>query len=91
MSIRHLNEDWTAPTNEDESCGQPRSSMAGPGISTVSGNYVDHFDLDPPIGKSLEEPPELLRAAARPIAYGARQLNGLTEAEATNFADALAN
>lgn len=52
---------------------------------------TDRCEIDPPIGTSLEESPELLRAAARPIAYGTRQLNELTEAEATNFADALAN
>ncbi len=45
---------------------------------------------DPSIGGSLEEPPEALRAAARPVAYGKRQIKGLTKAEADGFAEALA-
>ncbi len=39
---------------------------------------------------SLEESPEALRAAARPIAYGKREIKGLTKAEADGFAEALA-
>ena len=45
---------------------------------------------DPPIGVSLEESPEALRSAARPIAYGTRQIQGLTKAEADGFAQSLA-
>ncbi len=45
---------------------------------------------DPRIGESLEETPEELRAAARPIAYGKRQIKGLTKDEADGFAEALA-
>ena len=45
---------------------------------------------DPPIGVSLEESPEALRAAARPVAYGKRQIKGLTKAEADGFAEVLA-
>ena len=45
---------------------------------------------DPPIGVSLEESPEALRAAARPIAHGKCQIKGLTRAEADGFAEALA-
>ena len=45
---------------------------------------------DPSIGASPEKLPEGLRAAARPVAYGKRQIKGLTKAEADGFAEALA-
>jgi hypothetical protein len=44
---------------------------------------------EPPVGESLEESPEALRVAARPIAYGRRQITGLTRAEADKFVEAL--
>jgi hypothetical protein len=44
---------------------------------------------DPPIGVSLEETPEALRAAARPIAYGHRQIVRLTREEADAFVEAI--
>jgi hypothetical protein len=44
---------------------------------------------DPELGESLEETPEALRAAARPIAYGHRQIAGLTRAESVAFVEAL--
>ena len=40
-------------------------------------------------GESLEESPEVLRAAARPIAYGQREISGLSQEEADAFAQAL--
>ena len=45
---------------------------------------------DPPIGMSLEESPEELRAGASTIAYGTRQIQGLSKAEADDLAAALA-
>jgi hypothetical protein len=44
---------------------------------------------DPPIGESLEETPEALRSAARPIAYGHRQIAGMTDAEADTFVEVI--
>jgi hypothetical protein len=46
-------------------------------------------EFDPPIGESLEETPDALRASARPIAYGSREITGLTPGEADAFARAL--
>jgi hypothetical protein len=43
----------------------------------------------PPIGESLEESPEALRAVATAIPFGKRQIQGLTKAEADGFAAAL--
>ena len=46
-------------------------------------------DWSPPIGESLEESPEQLRASARPVAYGKREIIELTPKESAVFADAL--
>jgi hypothetical protein len=46
-------------------------------------------EFDPPLGESLEETPDALRALARPVAYGRREIAGLTPEEADAFASAL--
>ena len=47
------------------------------------------MDWSPPIGESLEESPEQLRASARPVAYGEREISELTSMESAAFAEAL--
>ena len=43
----------------------------------------------PPIGESLEESPEALRAAATAVPFGKREIQGLTRAESDAFVAAL--
>ena len=49
----------------------------------------DSVDRSPPIGESLEESPEQLRASARPVTYGKREISDLTSKESAAFAEAL--
>ena len=67
--------------------------LAGTGTSGRLAAARDETDKEIEIfrlaGESLEESPEALRAAARPIAYGQREISGLSQEEADAFAQAL--
>ncbi len=98
VSIRDLSRNPSAVVDEVERSGRPalvtRNGKPIAALVRIEQDKLEDWLLstvaDPPIGVSLEETPEALRAAARPVAYGNRQINGLTKAEADAFAEALA-
>ena len=98
VSIRDLSRNPSAVVDEVERSGRPalvtRNGKPIAALVRIEQDKLEDWLLstvaDPPIGVSLEESPEALRAAARPIAYGERQIKGLTKAEADGFAQALA-
>ena len=98
VSIRDLSRNPSAVVDEVERTGRPalvtRNGKPIAALVRIEQDKLEDWLLstvaDPPIGASLEESPEALRAGARPIAYGKRQIKGLTKAEADGFAEALA-
>jgi prevent-host-death family protein len=98
VSIRDLSRNPSAVVDEVERSGRPalvtRNGKPIAALVRIEQEKLEDWLLstvaDPPIGVSLEESPEALRAAARPVAYGHRQIKGLTKAEADRFMEALA-
>lgn len=98
VSIRDLSRNPSAVVDEVERSGRPalvtRNGKPIAALVRIEQDKLEDWLLatvgNPPIGVSLEESPEALRAAARPIASGKRQIKGLTKAEADGFAEALA-
>lgn len=98
VSIRDLSRNPSAVVDEVERSGRPalvtRNGKPIAALVRIEQDKLEDWLLstvaDPPIGVSLEESPEALRAAARPVAYGLRQIKGLTKAEADGFTEALA-
>jgi prevent-host-death family protein len=90
VSIRDLSRNPSAVVDEVERSGRP-ALVTRNGKPIAALVRIDQLSTvaDPPIGVSLEESPEALRAAARPVAYGKRQIKGLSKAEADGFAEAL--
>ena len=98
VSIRDLSRGLSAVVDQVERSGLSTSvTREGKPIAALVRVEQDNLDdwllsaaADRQIGVSLEESPEALRAAALPIAYGSREIEGLTKAEADGFAEALA-
>ena len=98
VSIRDLSRHPSAVVDEVERAGRPalvtRNGRPIVALVRIEQDKLEDWLLstvgDPPIGFSSEESPEALRAAARPIAYGSREIKGLTKTEADTFAEALA-
>lgn len=98
VSIRELSRNPSAVVDEVERSGRPalvtRNGKPIAALVRIEQDKLEDWLLstvaDPPIGVSLEESPESLRESARPVAYGTRQIKGLTKAEADGFAQALA-
>jgi prevent-host-death family protein len=98
VSIRDLSRNPSAVVDEVERSGKPalvtRNGKPIAALVRINPEALEDWLLstvaDPPIGVSLEESPEALRAAATSIPYGKRQIQGLTKAEADAFAAALA-
>jgi prevent-host-death family protein len=97
VSIRDLSRNPSAVVDEVERSGRPalvtRNGKPIAALVRIDQDRLEGWLLstvaDPPIGMSLEESPDELRAAARPVGYGNRLLAGLTSAEADSFAEAL--
>jgi prevent-host-death family protein len=98
VSIRDLSRNPSAVVDEVERTGRPalvtRNGKPIAALVRIEQDKLEDWLLStvasPPIGASLEESPEELRADARPIAYGKRQIRGLAKAEADAFVEALA-
>ena len=98
VSIRELSRNPSAVVDEVERTGRP-ALVTRNGKPVAALVRIDPVALedwiqasagDPPIGHSLEETPGALRDAARPVAYGERTITGLSQAEADEFAAAIA-
>ena len=97
VSIRDLSRNPIAVVHEGERSGRPalvtRNGKPIAALVRIEQDKLEDWLLstvgDPPISVSLEESPSALRAAARPIAYGERQIKDLTKAEADGIAEAL--
>lgn len=98
VNIRDLSRNPSAVVDEVERSGRPalvtRNGKPIAALVRINPEALEDSLLstvaDPPIGVSLEESPEALRAAATPIRYGKRENLGWTKAEADTFAAALA-
>ena len=98
VSIGDLSRNPSAVVKEVARSGRPalvtRNRKPVAALVRIDQNALEDWLLssvaDPLIGMSLEESPAELRAGASTIAYGTRQIQGLSKAEADDFAAALA-
>jgi prevent-host-death family protein len=98
VSIRDLSRNPSAVVDEVERSGRPALvTRNGKPIAALVRIDQDRLEDwlqstvgDPPIGESLEETPEALRASARPVSTGKRRSGKKTSSKDAAFLAALA-
>ena len=98
VSIRDLSRNPSAVVDEVERSGRPalvtRNGKPIAALVRIDQDKLEDWLLstvgNPPMSVSAEEALESSRSSTRPVAYGSRQIAGLTKAEADGFAEALA-